>query len=144
MQQAFRMEGCRSGGTFWNRSRTVGTLERNDAKCLCNNAHSGSSIYDDTAGSGANALDRGMEALAHAYIAQTIYHNKQTFIDTLDGTSTKRISTKPIVSFLVGIGLVICCGTFPTWNAYPSILASLCTGNPVVVKPHPNGVYQWL
>ena len=25
----------------------------------------------------------------------------------------------------------------PTWNAYPSILASLCTGNPVVVKPIP-------
>jgi phenylacetic acid degradation protein paaN len=27
--------------------------------------------------------------------------------------------------------------TFPTWNGYPGIFASLVTGNPVIVKPHP-------
>src|SRR5258706_15602531 len=36
-----------------------------------------------------------------------------------------------------GIGLVIGCCTFPTWNAYPAIFANLATGNAVVVKPHP-------
>jgi phenylacetic acid degradation protein paaN len=36
-----------------------------------------------------------------------------------------------------GIGLVICCASFPTWNAYPAMFASLATGNPVIVKPHP-------
>ncbi|NUO34962.1 MAG: phenylacetic acid degradation protein PaaN [Dermatophilaceae bacterium] len=39
-----------------------------------------------------------------------------------------------------GIALVIGCNTFPTWNAYPGIFASLVTGNPVVVKPHPRAV----
>ena len=39
-----------------------------------------------------------------------------------------------------GIGLVIGCNTFPTWNAYPGIFASLVTGNAVVVKPHPRAV----
>ncbi len=39
-----------------------------------------------------------------------------------------------------GISLVIGCNTFPTWNAYPGIFASLVTGNPVVIKPHPRAV----
>ena len=29
-----------------------------------------------------------------------------------------------------GLALVIGCNTFPTWNAYPGIFASLVTGNP--------------
>ena len=39
-----------------------------------------------------------------------------------------------------GVALVIGCNTFPTWNAYPGMFASLVTGNPVVVKPHPRAV----
>jgi len=35
---------------------------------------------------------------------------------------------------------VIGCNTFPTWNSYPGLFASLATGNPVVVKPHPRAV----
>ena len=36
-----------------------------------------------------------------------------------------------------GLALVIGCNTFPTWNSYPGLFASLVTGNPVIVKPHP-------
>ena len=32
------------------------------------------------------------------------------------------------------------CNTFPTWNSWPGLFASLVTGNPVVVKPHPGAV----
>ncbi|WP_406832959.1 phenylacetic acid degradation protein PaaN [Pedococcus sp. KACC 23699] len=39
-----------------------------------------------------------------------------------------------------GLALVIGCNTFPTWNAYPGIFASLVTGNPVIVKPHPHAI----
>jgi phenylacetic acid degradation protein paaN len=39
-----------------------------------------------------------------------------------------------------GIALVIGCNTFPTWNSWPGLFASLVTGNPVVVKPHPQAV----
>jgi phenylacetic acid degradation protein paaN len=39
-----------------------------------------------------------------------------------------------------GIGLVIGCSTFPTWNSYPGLFASLVTGNAVIVKPHPRAV----
>ncbi|MEO8556273.1 MAG: phenylacetic acid degradation protein PaaN [Actinomycetota bacterium] len=39
-----------------------------------------------------------------------------------------------------GVALVIGCNTFPTWNSYPGLFASLATGNPVIVKPHPRAV----
>ena len=39
-----------------------------------------------------------------------------------------------------GVALVIGCNTFPTWNGYPGLFASLVTGNPVIVKPHPRAV----
>jgi phenylacetic acid degradation protein paaN len=39
-----------------------------------------------------------------------------------------------------GIGLVIGCNTFPTWNAYPGIFADHVTGNAVVIKPHPHAI----
>src|SRR4029078_8880407 len=39
-----------------------------------------------------------------------------------------------------GISLVIGCNTFPTWNSYPGLFASLAWGTPVVVKPHPRAV----
>src|SRR5262252_10486064 len=39
-----------------------------------------------------------------------------------------------------GIALVVGYTTFPTWNAYPGLFASLATGNAVIVKPHPAAV----
>ncbi len=39
-----------------------------------------------------------------------------------------------------GVGLVIGCCTFPTWNSYPGLFASLATGNAVIVKPHPGAI----
>ena len=35
---------------------------------------------------------------------------------------------------------MIGCNTFPTWNSWPGLFASLVTGNAVVVKPHPLAV----
>ena len=39
-----------------------------------------------------------------------------------------------------GVAMVVGCNTFPTWNGWPGLFASLVTGNPVVVKPHPGAV----
>ncbi len=39
-----------------------------------------------------------------------------------------------------GLALVIGCCTFPTWNSYPGLFASLATGNAVMVKPHPGAI----
>ena len=35
---------------------------------------------------------------------------------------------------------MIGCSTFPTWNGYPGLFASLATGNTVIVKPHPGAI----
>jgi phenylacetic acid degradation protein paaN len=111
---------------------------------LFENAHatmhtSGQSYVMAFAGSGANALDRGLEALAYAHKAMHDVplsgHWERQF--GRDGTARleKHYRLMPR-----GMGVVICCATFPLWNAYPALCASLSTGNPVVLKPHPSAV----
>ena len=39
-----------------------------------------------------------------------------------------------------GVAMMVGCNTFPTWNGYPGLFASLATGNAVVVKPHPRAI----
>ncbi len=90
-------------------------------------------------GSGPNALDRGVEALSYAYkamcdVPETADWSKP-FGKAGEVTLTKNYRLVPR-----GVAVVVCCATFPMWNAYPAIFANLATGNPVIVKPHPNGI----
>ena len=39
-----------------------------------------------------------------------------------------------------GIAVAVGCSTFPTWNSYPGVFASLATGNTVIVRPHPAAI----
>lgn len=39
-----------------------------------------------------------------------------------------------------GIGMVVGCSTFPIWNSMPGIYATLITGSPVIIKPHPGAI----
>ena len=88
---------------------------------------------------GPHAQDRGLEAIAYAYKAMLdcpaeARWRKQVGRDdfvTLD--KTFKIVPR-------GVGLVIGCSTFPTWNTYPGLFANLVTGNAVVVKPHPGAI----
>ena len=105
------------------------------------NAHAtvhtaGQSFVMAFAGCGANALDRGLEALAYAYRAMKdvpeTAHWERRFGATVETRLLKKYRLIPR-----GTAVVITCATFPQWNGYPAILASLSTGNPVIVKPHP-------
>ncbi|HIW61613.1 MAG TPA: phenylacetic acid degradation protein PaaN [Candidatus Stackebrandtia excrementipullorum] len=87
---------------------------------------------------GPHALDRGLEAVAYGYAEQlrtpaTARWEKPAKGEPL--VMNKRFHIVPR-----GLGLVIGCNTFPTWNSYPGLFASLVTGNPVIVKPHPHAV----
>ncbi|GGE96700.1 phenylacetic acid degradation protein PaaN [Stappia taiwanensis] len=98
----------------------------------------GQSYTQAFSGSGPNALDRGLEALAHAARAMEAVVPEAEYrrpFGREDVALAKRYTLVPR-----GIGLVICCASFPTWNAYPAMFASLATGNPVIVKPHPIAV----
>jgi phenylacetic acid degradation protein paaN len=83
---------------------------------------------------GPHAQDRGLEAIAYSY-SEMIRHASEARWEKSQG---RRPPLRMLKQFHVvprGIALVVGCSTFPTWNAYPGIFASLVTGNPVLVKP---------
>jgi phenylacetic acid degradation protein paaN len=88
---------------------------------------------------GPHAQDRGLEAIAYAYAAQTAQVAAAEW-EKPQGPKPALHMAKKFTAVPRGIGLVIGCNTFPTWNSYPGLFASLATGNAVVVKPHPNAI----
>ncbi len=88
---------------------------------------------------GPHAQDRGLEAVAYAYAEMTrtpataVWTKPQGKHDPIVMEKAYRVVPR-------GVALTIGCATFPTWNGYPGIFASLATGNPVIVKPHPNAI----
>ncbi len=111
---------------------------------LFENAHatmhtSGQSYIMAFAGSGANALDRGLEALAYAHRAMADVPESARWERQFGRGGSVRLE-KHYRLAPRGIGAVVCCATFPLWNAYPALCASLATGNPVVLKPHPGAI----
>jgi len=105
------------------------------------NAHAtvhtaGQSFIMAFAGCGANALDRGLEALAYAYRAMKDVPETARWARRFGATAETELLKKYRL-MPRGVSVVITCATFPQWNGYPAILASVATGNPVIVKPHP-------
>lgn len=87
------------------------------------------------AGSGVNALDRAIEALVYAdqamrSVAPTARWERQFGPSQIVLDKTYRLVPR-------GVAVCFSCASFPTWNAWPSMMASLATGNAVIVKPHP-------
>ncbi|WP_225832574.1 phenylacetic acid degradation protein PaaN [Streptomyces sp. NK08204] len=88
---------------------------------------------------GPHAQDRGLEAVAYAYAEQVRTPGTAEWSKP-QGKRDPLVLTKQFTPVPRGIGLVIGCNTFPTWNGYPGLFASLATGNAVLVKPHPRAV----
>jgi phenylacetic acid degradation protein paaN len=85
-----------------------------------------------------HAADRAVEAIAAG-------------VEELNRFPKKALWDKPMGKFNIqlnkewravpkGVAVVIGCSTFPTWNTVPGMYASLITGNPVIVKPHPGAI----
>ncbi|WP_069813505.1 phenylacetic acid degradation protein PaaN [Streptomyces sp. TP-A0874] len=88
---------------------------------------------------GPHAQDRGLEAVAYAYAEQLRTPESAEWAKPQRKRDPLRIG-KTFTAVPRGLALVIGCNTFPTWNGYPGFFASLATGNPVLVKPHPRAV----
>ncbi|QGZ49829.1 phenylacetic acid degradation protein PaaN [Streptomyces sp. QHH-9511] len=88
---------------------------------------------------GPHAQDRGLEAVAYAYAEQTRTPGSADWSKP-QGKRDPLELAKSFTPVARGIALMIGCNTFPTWNGYPGLFASLATGNPVLVKPHPRAV----
>lgn len=89
---------------------------------------------------GPHAQDRGLEAVAYALRAQTGEAPASAEWVKPQGKRDPLKLDKQFTSVPRGISLLIGCNTFPTWNSYPGLFASLATGNAVLVKPHPRAV----
>lgn len=88
---------------------------------------------------GPHAQDRGVEAVAYAWQEMA----RIPGLVTWEKPQGKHDPIKMQKRFTVvprGVSLVIGCSTFPTWNSYPGLFASLATGNTVIVKPHPAAI----
>jgi phenylacetic acid degradation protein paaN len=88
---------------------------------------------------GPHAQDRGLEAVAYAYAEQVRTPENAEWTKP-QGKRDPITLRKSFTAVPRGVGLVIGCNTFPTWNGYPGLFASLATGNAVLVKPHPRAV----
>jgi phenylacetic acid degradation protein paaN len=87
---------------------------------------------------GAHALDRALESVAYAWEEMTRVPRTALWEKPGKGEPLRMEKTFTVVPR--GVALVIGCNTFPTWNSYPGLFASLACGNAVVVKPHPGAV----
>ncbi len=88
---------------------------------------------------GPHAQDRGVEAVAYALDLQRRVPARTVWARATGRDRVERFEKEyRIVPH--GLGLVVGCSTFPTWNGYPSLFADLATGNPVLIKPHPRVV----
>ncbi|UGY92624.1 phenylacetic acid degradation protein PaaN [Streptomyces gobiensis] len=88
---------------------------------------------------GPHAQDRGLEAVAYAYVEQARTPDSAHWTKPQGKRDPLQLD-KRFTPVPRGISLLIGCNTFPTWNGYPGLFASLATGNPVLVKPHPRAV----
>lgn len=85
---------------------------------------------------GPHAQDRGLEAVAYAW--REMKHVPATALwEKPQGKNPPLRMEKRFTIMPRGVALNIACSTFPTWNGYPGLFASLVTGNPVIVKAHP-------
>ncbi len=87
---------------------------------------------------GPHAQDRALEAIAYALFEQRRVPASVVWEKPGRGEPLRMVKEYRVVPR--GVALVIGCNTFPTWNGYPGLFASLATGNAVVVKPHPRAV----
>jgi phenylacetic acid degradation protein paaN len=88
---------------------------------------------------GPHAQDRGLEAVAYAWSEMSRIPSK-AYWEKPQGKHEPLKMEKEYRIVPRGIGLVIGCSTFPTWNSYPGLFADLATGNAVIVKPHPGAI----
>ncbi|TEA77379.1 phenylacetic acid degradation protein PaaN [Allopusillimonas ginsengisoli] len=88
---------------------------------------------------GPHAQDRGLEAVAYAWQEMKRIPGEVTW-EKPQGKHDPIRMGKRFTIVPRGVALVIGCATFPTWNSYPGLFASLATGNTVIVKPHPGAI----
>lgn len=88
---------------------------------------------------GPHAQERALEAVAYAYEEMARIPAVSRWEKPQPRGGVARVD-KTFTIIPRGVAVAIGCGTFPTWNSYAGIFASLATGNTVIIKPHPSSI----
>ncbi len=88
--------------------------------------------------SGPHANDRALEVIAMGLQELTRFDSEVNWVKNM-GKFDLTIK-KNFKAISKGLGLVIGCSTFPTWNTVPGLFANLIAGNVSIVKPHPKSI----
>ncbi len=88
--------------------------------------------------SGPHACDRALEAISLGYEELKRFPDSVTWDKPMGKFNI--VLDKEWSAVPKGVAMAIGCSTFPTWNTVPGMYASLITGNPVIVKPHPGAI----
>lgn len=86
-----------------------------------------------------HALDRALEAVAYGYREMTRVPTSMRW-EKPQGKRDPLVIDKEWHVRPQGVEVTIGVSTFPTWNGYPGIMASLVTGNASIIKPHPGTI----
>lgn len=84
---------------------------------------------------GPHAQDRALEAIAYAYDAMAAVPDQVRW-EKPQGKNPPLVVNKEFSVVPRGVAVLVGVATFPTWNGYPGLFASLACGNPVIIKPH--------
>ena len=88
--------------------------------------------------SGPHSNDRALEVIAMAYEELSRFTSDMEWVKPMGKFDLKL--RKDYRAIGRGIGLVIGCSTFPTWNTVPGLFANLMAGNQTIIKPHSKSV----
>ena len=88
---------------------------------------------------GPHAQDRALEAVAYS-VAEMSRAPREAQWEKPQGKGEPLRLSKRFRIVPRGVAVEIGCATFPTWNLYPGLFASLATGNTAIVKPHPAAI----
>ncbi|MFE3852415.1 aldehyde dehydrogenase family protein [Streptomyces griseorubiginosus] len=135
--------GWRAAGPYERAGLAVEILRRLNTRSheLALAAHhtTGQSLQAAFRAAGPPAQDRALEA-----VAQALAESERLPADLHWESAGRGRRPRPLRGTCVlvprGVSLLVGCPDFPLWNGYPGLFASLVTGNPVVVAPHPRSV----
>ncbi|WVG00363.1 aldehyde dehydrogenase family protein [Streptomyces iakyrus] len=137
------MAGWRAAGPYHRAGVAVEILRRLNTRshelALAVHHTTGRSLAAAFRAAGPPAQDRALEVVARAFAeservpADLHWESPRRRKEPLAMAGTCALAPR-------GVSLLVGCPEHPTWNGWPGLFASLVTGNPVIVAPHPRSV----
>ncbi|MFI7504768.1 aldehyde dehydrogenase family protein [Streptomyces sp. NPDC049687] len=136
--------GWRAAGPYQRAGLAVEILRRLNTRsnelALAVHHTTGQPLLAALRAAGPRAQDRALEAVAQAF-AESERVPSDLHWESAGGRGVRPRALRGTCTLVPrGVSLLVGCPDFPLWNGLPGLFASLVTGNPVIVAPHPRSV----